>query len=69
MIPSVYRDDRGWCYMVRGGIGQMEFKAFYNKPDRYGWHGCRALPWRKTEEEAQQDLDEYAKKKGWKRVR
>lgn len=69
MLYSVYRDDRGWTYMVRGGIGQQDFKAFYNKTGKYGWHGCRALPWRKTYEEAQKDLDDYAEKKGWKRAR
>ena len=25
--------------MVRGGIGQQDFKAFYNKPGKDGWHG------------------------------
>lgn len=69
MIPSVYRDDRGWTYMVRGGIGQQDFKGFYNKPGKDGWHGCRALPWRKTYEEAQKDLDDYARKKGWQMMR
>lgn len=39
MIPSVYRDDRGWTYMVRGGIGLQDFKGFYNKPGKDGWHG------------------------------
>lgn len=69
MIPSVYKDYRGWTYMVRGGIGQQDFKAFYNKPGKYGWHGCRALPWRKTREEAEQDLNVYAMKKGWVKMR
>ena len=55
--------------MVRGGIGQQDFKGFYNKPGKDGWHGCRALPWRKTYEEAQKDLDEYARKKGWQKMR
>ena len=55
--------------MVRGGIGQQDFKAFYNKPGKDGWHGCRALPWRKTREEAEQDLNVYAMKKGWVKMR
>ena len=43
--------------------------GFYNKPGKDGWHGCRALPWRKTREEAEQDLNVYAMKKGWVKMR
>jgi len=47
------------------------WKARYRKPDApgkkrpddVGWHGVSALSWRKTAEEAEQDLAEYAKKK------
>ena len=32
------------------------------RPDDAGWHGVSALSWRKTAEEADQDLAAYAKK-------
>lgn len=53
-----------------GGIGPNAFKARYQKPDKsgeIGWRGLTALPWRSTFEEAQTDLDDYARKKGWQK--
>ena len=65
---KVYIDNRGWKYKVMSGIGQDSFKARYQKPDKQGsdgWKGLAALPWRKTFDEAQADLNIYAKEKGW----
>lgn len=66
MIPRVYRDSRGWVYKVMGGIGEGTFKARYKKPNKGGWKCCSALAWRSTFEEAQADLDAWAKAKGMK---
>lgn len=68
-VPAMYIDERGWKYKVMGGIGRNSFKARYQKPEKHGdtgWKGVAALPWRETAEEAQVDLDEYARKKSWK---
>lgn len=66
-----YMDERGWKYRVMSGIGENQFKARYQKPEKHGetgWHGVAAVPWRSTETEAQTDLDQLAAKKGWKRI-
>lgn len=68
MLKKKYVDNRGWKYKVMGGIGEA-FKARYQKPDKegdVGWKGVAAVPWRKTFEEAQADLDRLAGEKGWK---
>lgn len=61
-----YIDSRGWEFKVHG-YGP-NYKALYRKPGYLGWHGCRSLKWRKTEAEAQADLEEYARKKNMKAV-
>lgn len=63
-------DCRGWRYRVMQGLNGS-WKARYRKPgapgkkrpDDAGWHGVSALSWRKTAEEADQDLAAHAKKK------
>ena len=65
-----YMDSRGWRYRVMQGL-DGSWKARYRKPDApgkkrpddAGWHGVSALSWRKTAEEADQDLAAYANKK------
>lgn len=47
-----------------GGIGGYSYKGRYLKPGTLSWHCMTQLPWRKTKEEAQKDLDIYAQKKG-----
>ena len=41
------------------GLG-TEYKARYNKPGKSGWKCVAALPWRKSEVEAEKDLAAYA---------
>lgn len=63
-----YIDSRGWKYQVMSGLGESNYKARYQKPEKhgdYGWKGLTSVPWRKTFEEAQADLDQLAEKKGW----
>ena len=66
---KAYVDERGWKYKVMSGIGQNTYKARYQKPEKNGpetgWKGLAAVPWRTTFDEAQADLNAYAKKKGW----
>lgn len=64
----VYEDKRGWRYRVMGGLGDSNWKARYIKPGKTGWHCVATLPWRKTAEEAQADLDELAGRKKWGKV-
>lgn len=64
---TIYKDRRGWEYKVDGGIGGDAYKGRYKKPGTLSWKCMRALPWRKTQEEAQADLDLYAEAKGWKK--
>jgi hypothetical protein len=67
LVFKVYEDDRGWRYKVMGGIGPDVFKARYCKPDRpKSWKGLACVPWRKTMDLAQKDLDSVASKKHWK---
>lgn len=50
-----------------GGLGENNYKARYQKPGKkYGWKGVQKLPWRKSFDEAQSDLNALAKKKGWR---
>jgi len=69
---KVYEDYRGWRYKIMQGLGESTYKARYHKPDspkNSNWRCVTILPWRKTEAEAQKDLDEWAKKKGMKEVK
>lgn len=65
---KVYVDERGWKYKVMGGLGESNYKARYKKPvkQKYGWKGVQKLPWQKSFDEAQSDLNVLAKKKGWR---
>lgn len=65
---TVYEDERGWQYKVHN-YGQ-NYKALYRKKESLGWHGCRGkeFQWRKSEAEAQADLDAFAARKGLKVV-
>lgn len=68
-MPKKYIDSRGWKYKVMSGLGDDSFKARYQKPEKQGdigWKGLAAVPWRKTFEEAQEDLDRHAADRGWK---
>ena len=69
MTGKKYIDDRGWKYKVMSGIGDNSFKARYQKPEKTGntgWRGLAAVPWQKSFQEAQMDLDRLAAEKGWK---
>lgn len=63
---KTFNDDRGWEYFVRGGIGENSYKAFYRKPNSRRERGCTMVPWRKSFNEAQVDLNLLGKKKDWK---
>ena len=69
MKETRYIDARGWKYQVMSGIGsEPAYKARYQKPEKHGSDGWKCLttvPWRKTVEEAQADLDQLAERKGW----
>ena len=58
-------DDRGWKYRVMSGIGENSYKARYQKPREKSWKGLHTVPWRKTFDEAQTDLNVLATQKGW----
>ncbi len=65
---KAYIDKRGWKYKVMSGMGESNYKARYQKPEKRGdagWKCVRNLPWRKSFDEAQSDLNALAKKKGW----
>lgn len=69
MNEKKYIDARGWKYQVMPGITADAYKARYQRPEKHGsvgWKGLAALPWRRTPEEAQTDLDRMAEQKGWK---
>jgi len=65
-----WQDERGWVYHVRSGFGGEKFKGFYTKLasdyDRgKKSHAMIAMTWRDYFSQAQEDLNRYAKKKGW----
>lgn len=62
---KTYIDTRSWLYKVMGGLGESNFKARYQKPGKKGWKCMGKMPWRKSFDEAQSDLNGLAKKKGW----
>lgn len=65
---TIYRDSRGWLYKVMPGLGGNTFKARYHKPgypQEKAWKCVTTLPWRGSMEEAQADLDQLARAKGW----
>lgn len=65
---KTYIDSRGWKYRVMSGLGENTFKARYQKPEKHGdtgWKGLASVPWRKSFDEAQADLNLLAEKKGW----
>lgn len=65
---KTYVDSRGWKYKVMSGIGDHTYKARYQKPDKKGttgWKCLRLLEWCDHFDDAQSDLNRYAKKKGW----
>ncbi len=69
MPGKKYIDNRGWKYQVMSGLGPNTYKARYQRAEKQGdvgWKGLTSVPWRQTQEEAQADLDQLAKKKGWK---
>ena len=61
-----YIDKRGWLFRVMQGLGESNFKTRYCKKEWNGkkWKCLTVLPWRKTAEEAEDDLAEYAKNQG-----
>lgn len=68
VFVRMYIDSRGWKYRAMPGLGGNTFKARYQKPEKHGsnsWKGVSALPWRPSFDEAQADLNAYAKQKGW----
>ncbi len=68
-MPKKYIDDRGWKYQVMSGLGSDAYKARYQRPEKQGdvgWKGVAAVPWRRTAETAQADLDKLAARKRWK---
>lgn len=48
------------------GIGGENFKARYQRTGKSGWKGVTTLAWCGDFDEAQCDLNELAKKKGWR---
>lgn len=66
----VWIDSRGWKYKVMGDLAGT-FKGRYqnNKHNgNVGWKGMRQMERRETFDQAQEDLNQYAKLKGWKPV-
>lgn len=65
---KVYRDNRGWIFFVRSGLGENTFKAFYAKnvedyQRNIRCHAVKTLEWQSSENLAQVDLDRYANSK------
>lgn len=66
----MYKDQRGWLYRVKSGIGKTCWKVFYWKPRKdgnlsVGWHGSGIFKWWPTRLEAEQELRKVALERGW----
>lgn len=63
-----YIDKRGWKFRVMPGLGESNYKTRYCKTewDDSKWRCLTVLPWRKTAQEAEEDLKAYAEKHGMK---
>lgn len=67
-MPKEYYDDNGALVFVSSGIsGGDKWMTVRQKKPTSGTHRIKSpkLPLRKTQEEAQQDLDAYALSKNW----
>ena len=68
----MYLDDNGDEIFVTSGIGEGAYKAFRRKINpksgNYKERGLQTVEYKKSVEEAEADLAEYAKKKGWKPI-
>ena len=59
---TMYENQRGWQFAVRPGYDAAApwYKGFYRKP-RKSWHPIYGLNWRSTWQEAEKDLEQYAR--------
>jgi hypothetical protein len=71
-FTKTYLDENGYIVFVSSGLssGKM-FMAFKRKSASDGMHRVKTkfLPERRDFDKAQEDLDEYAIKKGWREKR
>lgn len=63
-----YLDDMGRVIMVSQGIGEMWFSCRVKKSKALQRVKSKYLPERSTAEEAQDDLNRYAKRMGWQQI-
>lgn len=61
-----YEDNRGWMYFITTDCVRG-YSVYFAKPGQRIKQRPHSM-WRSTEAEAQRDLDELAKRKGWRRV-
>lgn len=65
---KTFEDDRSWRFFVKGGIGGDCFKTFLRKLGSRKEQGCSVFQWCKTFTQAQVDLNEVGKARGWREV-
>jgi len=68
-FENVWHDEKGEDVFVNSGLGGKNYMSF-RRSTHGGLHRVKTkyLPERKSFDEAQHDLNLYAKKKGWKLV-
>lgn len=68
MEKKIYQDNRGYLFKVIYDPFDSAFRGFFNRnrPKVCRWDRMSHFKPKATFEEAQRDLDELAKKKGWK---
>lgn len=59
---KVYKDERGWQYAVRPGLGDYVFIVMCRRAGER-WHQAHVLPWFANKQEAEADLARWAAKK------
>lgn len=66
---KTYIDSRGWKYRVMPRLGKSNLKAIYQKPGTSSWKWVEDFEWCESFDDAQSDLNEYAKSKGWEELK
>ncbi|KAF5051095.1 hypothetical protein DSECCO2_422580 [anaerobic digester metagenome] len=67
MKEVIYQDERGYLFRVKFDGNYQEYRGYFNRGNiKSRWDRMSHSKPRATFQEAQKDLDEKAKKKGWK---
>ena len=69
IYSTMYENQQGWQFAVHPGYDAAVpwYKGFYRKPGK-SWHPITGLNWWSTWQEAEKDLEQYARMNGLKEM-